>query len=394
MIDRRDLQDPGLYRAGLELAAYAELRAESPVWWHPLHRGGFWAVLGHAAATEVLTRAEIFTSELGTRAGVRRPPGAARTMNNLDGPAHAALRAIVAPTFAALEPIDAPVERIATDAWRRIAAGHRIDVAAELAPPVAASALCAWLGLPADRAADLERLVRTSHRDGAAALDSVARRAPEPAAITAARAAKAAIGRWVDAGLSDARDGAYARLAAARSSGVLDAEAARHLGALLIEAGFPTLADAATGAVAIAAGQRPVDLDRPGSTDELIRLACPVAQFARTATRDAELGGRSIAAGDQVVVYFAAANRDPSVFADPDAARPDRRPNPHLSLGAGAPRCPGAGLARRLLHRVLAGLPDLRIAAAPVHRASRYLRGYDGLIVEKRRAGAGEPGAV
>jgi cytochrome P450 len=72
----------------------------------------------------------------------------------------------------------------------------------------------------------------------------------------------------------------------------------------------------------------------------------PVNHFVRTATRDTELRGQHIAAGDSVALFYASANRDEDVYADPYAFRIDRDPNPHLGFGVGEHFCLGAHLAR------------------------------------------------
>jgi len=81
--------------------------------------------------------------------------------------------------------------------------------------------------------------------------------------------------------------------------------------------------------------------------EELLRYSSPVVSFMRTATRDTELAGQAIKAGDPVLMVYAAANRDPSVFGnDAESLRVDRDPNPHLALGFGTHFCLGAVLAR------------------------------------------------
>lgn len=88
---------------------------------------------------------------------------------------------------------------------------------------------------------------------------------------------------------------------------------------------------------------------RPEKTmiEEMLRLHPPIQRFGRRIQKDYRLGGQSLAEGQRVLVFFAAANRDPRVFADPDLWRP-KRPA-HLTFGAGPHRCPGAALARRQL---------------------------------------------
>ena len=87
----------------------------------------------------------------------------------------------------------------------------------------------------------------------------------------------------------------------------------------------------------------------------------PVMHFRRTATRDTELRGRRIAAGDKVVVFYSSANRDEDVFAEPDRFDITRTPNEHVAFGGGGAHfCLGANLARleirALFEQVLARL--------------------------------------
>src|SRR5690606_33939154 len=79
----------------------------------------------------------------------------------------------------------------------------------------------------------------------------------------------------------------------------------------------------------------------PQAVEELLRLHPPFVAVARTATRDVEIGGRGVEAGQRVLVSWAAANRDGGEFPDPDAFDPDRESNRHLSFGAGPHRCAG-----------------------------------------------------
>lgn len=81
--------------------------------------------------------------------------------------------------------------------------------------------------------------------------------------------------------------------------------------------------------------------------DEVIRWATPTSYFRRTATRDFALHGKTIREGDKVLYWFAAANRDETVFADPLRVNLLRSPNKHLAFGHGGPHlCLGMWLAR------------------------------------------------
>ncbi len=78
----------------------------------------------------------------------------------------------------------------------------------------------------------------------------------------------------------------------------------------------------------------------------MLRWTAPSPSKRRTATRDTELGGHRIRAGDKVLFWEASANRDEAVFARPMEFDVARDPNPHLTFGRGVHYCLGAGLAR------------------------------------------------
>src|SRR6185295_18638285 len=110
----------------------------------------------------------------------------------------------------------------------------------------------------------------------------------------------------------------------------------------------------------------------PSAIEEMLRWVTPVVHFRRTATRDCEVRGQRIAAGDKVVVFYSSANRDEEVFADPDRFNITRSPNEHVAFGGGGAHfCLGANLARlearRMLGEVLGRMPDL-VRTGPIER--------------------------
>ncbi|MFD0662092.1 cytochrome P450 [Thermocatellispora tengchongensis] len=96
----------------------------------------------------------------------------------------------------------------------------------------------------------------------------------------------------------------------------------------------------------------------PGAVEEMLRWSSPTPYNRRTATRDVELGGTLIRAGEKVTFWWASANRDESVFADPDVFDIRRDPNPHLAFGFGAHGCMGERMGRLELRLVLEALLD------------------------------------
>jgi cytochrome P450 len=91
----------------------------------------------------------------------------------------------------------------------------------------------------------------------------------------------------------------------------------------------------------------------PDALEELLRLYAPNQGFARTATRDVELRGRTIREGEMVALVLPSANRDAEVFDDPESFRLGRSPNPHLAFGHGPHKCAGIAIARSELRIAL-----------------------------------------
>jgi cholest-4-en-3-one 26-monooxygenase len=108
----------------------------------------------------------------------------------------------------------------------------------------------------------------------------------------------------------------------------------------------------------------------PSATEEILRWVSPVIQFARTAAHDCELRGKSIRAGDTVVLWYPSANRDEGQFPDPYRFDIGRSPNSHVTFGHGEHFCLGAHVARlelRAVFRQLAPhLHNLVLAGEPV----------------------------
>jgi cytochrome P450 len=113
----------------------------------------------------------------------------------------------------------------------------------------------------------------------------------------------------------------------------------------------------------------------PTAVDEMIRWASPVLYFGRTATREVELAGETIEAGDRVVMWYPSGNRDERAFADPFRFDVRRTPNPHVSFGGGGPHyCLGANLAKMETHVMMKALlerfRDIEITAPPAWAAA------------------------
>ena len=119
---------------------------------------------------------------------------------------------------------------------------------------------------------------------------------------------------------------------------------------------------------------------------ETIRWQTPLAHMSRVATRDVELGGKTIRKGDRVVMWYISGNRDEEMIADPDAYIIDReRPRQHMSFGFGVHRCVGNRVAEMQLtiiwEEILKRFPEIRVVGEPVLNYSAFVHGYESLPV-------------
>jgi cytochrome P450 len=131
------------------------------------------------------------------------------------------------------------------------------------------------------------------------------------------------------------------------------------------------------------------DLDGrlPNTVEEVLRHSTPVQHFRRTATRDTQIRGVDIPAGDKVVMWYCSGDRDEEVFPDPgrfDILRGNARS--HLGFGAGGTHfCIGAALGRQMvqagLHEIYTRMPDITLAAEPEIQINNFMHGVHAMPV-------------
>ena len=124
----------------------------------------------------------------------------------------------------------------------------------------------------------------------------------------------------------------------------------------------------------------------PSMVSETIRYQTPLAHMSRVATRDVEIGGKTIKAGDQVVMWYISGNRDENVVENPNAYIIDReRPRQHLSFGFGVHRCVGNRVAEMQLtiiwEEILKRFPAIKVVEEPIRTYSSFVKGYESMKV-------------
>jgi cytochrome P450 len=164
---------------------------------------------------------------------------------------------------------------------------------------------------------------------------------------------------------------------------------------IVFTAGHETTRNALTGGL-LALIEHPEELARlrrepelvPCAVEEIVRWTTPVNYMKRTAARDVELREQKIREGDELLLFYASANRDEEVFENSFDFRVDRHPNRHLGFGIGEHFCLGAHLARRssgaLFHQLATRLQQVELNGEPERVASSFVAGFKHLPIRYR----------
>ncbi len=402
-----DLSSPDSFVDAVPHPTFDSHRSDSPVLWlepgrrHGLGDGsGFWSATTHDAVSDVLRDATTFSSwEKGIRMEEHGPESLAierRMLILLDPPDHTRLRLTVNKRFLPrmIAELRASIEAITDEAIDRMAAAGRCDFVDDIAVEIPLLVIADLLGVEPEDRADFRRwsdtIISADDPDLAAG----------PADAVAAMRELMAYGDGVlERKRSDPGDDVLSILATAVSDdGVLTDDRLLMFWYLLLIAGNETTRNALANAmVAFAANPDQWELLRSdpdamidGAIEEVLRFVSPVQYLRRTATVDVELGGVAVAAGDPVVAWLTAANRDPEVFADPHRFDITRDPNPHVAFGLGTHFCLGAHLARLELDVVLRALverlPDLELDGPARRVRTNFINGMKSLPVRYRAA--------
>jgi cholest-4-en-3-one 26-monooxygenase len=389
-----NLVDPDTYqRGGAPHDQFAWLREHAPVYWHTDGGDpawpGFWAVTRHADIGYISRHPEIFSSS--RRLVLFSEPVESQIemqrlmMLNMDPPQHTRQRSFVNRGFTPrmISRLAKHIREICDALIDEVVPRGQADFVTDIAAPLPLQVICELVGAPPEDRNwifDLSnKLVgyddpefRHSPEEGLAAAGEIYTYADELAARRRDQPA----------------DDIVTRLLQPDEAGeVLSASEFDLFFLLLTVAGNETTRNAAAGGM-LALFEHPDQWQRlladrdliRTAAEEIVRWVSPVNLFRRTAACDTDLGGQAIAEGDKVVVFYTSANRDESVFDDPQTFDIGRDPNPHIGFGGGGPHfCLGRHLAalelRVLLATVAERMPDVRLDGEVSRLRSNFLNG-------------------
>ncbi|WP_289009756.1 cytochrome P450 [uncultured Thermomonospora sp.] len=390
-----DLMDLSAFAEGRDHEIFRVLRDHDPLHWNDEPGGrGFWSVTRYDDIRQVASDHKTFSSAEGTQIQDRRAEGDGDpSIHNMDPPEQATLRRIVVPYMrpakirqmegVIVEAIDGLLDKALAEGG----AEEDFDFVHRISAQLPLLIIGRMLGAPAEACPHMQRWTNQI-----ASEDPDYSAGPETAA--AAREEVFSFFRELERKRrAEPREDIVSALAHAEVNGEplrrgqLDAY---YL--LLMVAGNETTRNLISGGVAALAAEpeqwRALKADPdllPSAVEEMIRYVSPVLSMRRTATRDVELHGKTIKAGEKVVMWFCSGNRDERVFKDPDRFRFDRSPNEHVGFGWGVHACLGAHLARietrlffqRLIERGL----RIDVCSEPERLQSNFFRGIKRLSV-------------
>ena len=382
-LDAIDLSDPDLYVPSVPYEIFALLRREDPVHFNPERTGpGFWAVTRYEDIRTIHRDAVTFSSEVGGITLEDLAPEnveARKTMIDMDPPRHDELRGMVNRRFTphAVTVWEDLVRNVVTEVLDEALPMGEFDFVEHISSEIPMRVFADIMGIPQE---ERREIIRLGNR-------LVGRQDPEygvepeeedpmlpfssPVALEMFEIGR----RLASSRRDDPRDDLVTQLVFEQLTAheydlyfvllaVAGNETTRHTISFGLQAllEHPDQRERLRGEPAL----------MPTAVEEILRWATPVLHFRRTAMRDVELRGKTIAAGDKVTTWFVSGNRDEDVFPDGDTFDVGRSPNPHMTFGpGGVHHCLGAHLARletRIAFEELLSRPVEIELAGPIER--------------------------
>ena len=390
-----DVSRPELFKNDLWQPWFERLRRDAPV--HYLEdsvNGPFWSISSHELIQQVDSNNEVFSSEAGGIVIVdpyvaQQGQIQGQSFIEMDEPKHAPQRQAVAPSvapqnLAELEPL---IRERVVDILENLPVGEPFNWVSEVSVELTSRMLATLFDFPYE---DRHKLIYWSDLTTAVPEvtgdDSIDMNARYEELM---KAAGVFYQLWGERAAAPPKFDLISMLAHGADTNTMNEDPGRFLGTLLllIVGGNDTTRNSISGGV-IGLNQFPDEFAKlranpaliPNMVSEMIRWQTPVIHMRRTALKDVELGGKTIKAGDKVVMWYLSGNRDEAVFADADRLLIDRKnARRHVAFGFGVHRCMGNRLAemqlRVLWEEIVARYRHVEVVDDVVRLPNNFIRG-------------------
>lgn len=384
-----------VHAAGPPHTLFQHLREECPIKRVRSGQTEYWSITGDAEVVAVNRDACTFSSH---RGGVFLNPDQIAPLDLLrnvplfmDPPQHSTYRRILSSVFTpkSVNAMEAGIRDRVTRTIDAVIETGRCDFVSDIAVPIPLAVLAQLMGIPDD---DIPILLEWTHK-----IERAQNSSESGGALDVFGEMVAYLHPLIQRQTEDAGDNLVKRLRDARVDGEgLTDEQILGFFSLLVFAGNDTTRNtAATGLLALLEHPDQWELLRdrperiPTAVEEILRWTSVVKYFVRTATQAVDIGGRTIAEGDKVVMWFTSASRDAALNDRADEFDVMRTNPQHRAFGGGGPHfCLGNALARlelRLIYEQVARrMPDIRLDGAPTHLASNWVHGLTSMPVTFR----------
>jgi cytochrome P450 len=320
----------------------SKLRKETPVRYDSARE--CWDVFTYDDVHRVLKDPKTFSS-------VR---GSGQNLLFMDPPKHTQMRDLVNKAFTprAIQELVPRIQTIAEELLEGVT-GEEMDIVSDFATPLPVIVIAELLGVPAEDRAEFKRWSDVLVESAEDLTDEAFQKITQKRMQTIEELTQYFKNILEIRRKNPQEDLISALLAAEINGEKLTERELIGFCILLLAAGNETTTNLITNGVRILTEQSSIQTELhlnpdliPSFIEEVLRYYPPIVAIGRVATEDVEIGSRTIKAGEQVISWVGAANRDESKFTDPDAFNLHRKPNPHMSFGFGIHFCLGAPLAR------------------------------------------------
>jgi cytochrome P450 len=399
-LEEIDLVSPSVFARGLPHEQWRFLRQHSPVHWQAPseHFVGFWSITRHQDILAISMNPELYSSAKGMNLAFKPglpAPQLGKSITTLDPPRHGRVRRIVRDgmgfTVKGVARIEPYIKQVTNEVLDRVVEmDGACDFVTDVVAPIPVAVICRQIGVPHDEWDMITKLIERVVFSDDHPLPGMTSAETRRHCLDQGKAYFTALAHERRA---RPREDLISVLASAELDGErLSDDEISYTCTLMIAAGNDTTRHATSGgllALLQHPDQRQRVIDEPGlmkvAVEEILRWTTPIIHMARTTTRETELGGKTIAAGDWVVMWYPSGNRDETAFVNPHLFDVGRTPNEHLSFGGGGHYCLGANLGkvevRVILEEVLRRLGRLELAGDPEFMSSAFSAGIKRLPI-------------